>query len=168
MLLIPFLFRSNSTCQLSTAHLYSLTVNFNRNSHSSYLNMCAKSTMALPASLLASIFLFSLPHLTIAASDTGDECSCFRTNGSSQGYFLNHQFHDYRNVAGASSPPALTTNATNATNAFATSSFFLQDEWRNEWAVQNWNNSDSLASSGASILMVNTPNNVYIGTTTRP
>lgn len=124
----------------------------------------AKSTIALPASIL--MLLFSLPQFTLAATDNGDECSCFRTNGPSRGYFLNHQFHDYRNVAGASSPPALTTNATNATNAFATSSFFLEDAWRNEWAVQNWNNSDNLASSGASVLMVNTPNNVYIGTST--
>ncbi|KAK0101235.1 hypothetical protein ONS95_006414 [Cadophora gregata] len=116
----------------------------------------------LPGSLLSSIFLFSLTSLTIAATDNGDECSCFRTNGSSQGYFLNHQFHDYRNVAGASNPPPFTTNATNATNALATSPFFLEDEWKNEWTVQNWNNSDTLASSGASVFMVNTPNNVYI------
>ncbi len=124
----------------------------------------AKSAMVLPTSILASIVLFSLPNFTSAETDNGDECSCFRTNGSSQGYFLNHQFHDYRNVAGASSPPALIPNSTDATNAFATSSFFREQSWTGEWATQNWNNSDNLASSGASVLMVNTPNNVYLGT----
>lgn len=119
--------------------------------------------MALPASILASILLFSLPNLTLANTDNGDECSCFRTNGSSPGYFLNHQFHDYRNVAGASSPPALISDRSNATNAPSTSAFFREDAWTDEWTIQNWNNSDSMATSGASVLMVNTPNNVYLG-----
>ncbi|PBP16644.1 putative endo-1,3(4)-beta-glucanase [Diplocarpon rosae] len=120
------------------------------------------SVLALPASILVSLLLFSLPSLTAAETDNGDECSCFRTNGSSKGYFLNHQFHDYRNIAGASSAPALITNATIATNALATSSFFGQQAWTSEWAIQSWNNSDDIATSGASVLMVNTPNNVYI------
>lgn len=120
--------------------------------------------MALPSSILA-VLLLSLSSFTSAEKDNADECDCFRTNGSSSGFFLNHQFHDYRNVAGASSPPALTLNATNATNAVATSKFFTQNAWKDEWAVQNWNNSDSLANpdTTASILMVNTANNVYIG-----
>ncbi|KAI9055090.1 hypothetical protein LZ554_000055 [Drepanopeziza brunnea f. sp. 'monogermtubi'] len=117
---------------------------------------------ALPVLMLASILLFSLPNLTFAKTNDGDACSCFRTNESSQGYFLNHQFHDYRNIAGASNPPVVTTDMTNATNALATSAFFRQDAWTGEWVIQTWNNSDVMANTGASVLMVNTPNNIYI------
>jgi len=124
--------------------------------------MRTKSLMALPSSILAGIFLFSL---TSAQTDNGNECSCFRTNGSSSGYFTYHRFHDFRNVAGASAnPPAVISNENNATEAFATSDFFLGDVWKNDWAIQNWNNSDSMSSSDATVLMINSPNNIYIGT----
>lgn len=122
------------------------------------------STMALPSSILAGLLFFALPKLSIAQTDNGNECSCFRTNGSSQGYFTYHRFHDYRNVPTASTtPPAVTSNATNATNAFATSNYFLEDAWRGDWTIQNWNNSDSMAASGAAVTMINSPNNVYVG-----
>jgi hypothetical protein len=57
----------------------------------------------------------------------------------------------------------LSSNITNTTNAFATSQFFLEDAWTNDWTIQNWNNSDNVRSSAASVFMVNSPNNVYIG-----
>lgn len=127
------------------------------------------STMALPSSILAGILLFSNLRLTSAQTDNGNECSCFRTNGSSAGYFTYHRFHDWRNVATASvSPPAVISNAINATEAFATSDFFLSDAWRGDWTTQNWNNSDSIRSSDASLLMINSPNNVYIGNSPFP
>ncbi len=120
--------------------------------------------MALPSSLLAGTLLFSIPRLTFAQTDNGNECSCFRTNGSSEGYFTYHRFFDYRNVAGASAiPPTVISNASDATNALATSDFFINNAWMNDWTIQNWNNSDSFESTDASILMVNSPNNVYIG-----
>ena len=127
--------------------------------------MLPTSTMALPSSILASILLFSLPNPAFAQKDNGDECSCFRTNGSSEGYFAYHRFHDFRNVAGASATaPTVLANMTNATNALSTSDFFLSDDWTNDWTVQNWNNTDNFAESGAAVLMINSPNNVYIGT----
>jgi hypothetical protein len=126
--------------------------------------MHTTSTMALPSSILAGILLSSIPRLTSAQTDNGDECSCFRTNGSSKGYFAYHRFFDYRNVANASAnPPTVISNTDNATNAYATSNFFLTNAWTNDWTVQNWNNSDSIQATDASILMVNSPNNVYIG-----
>jgi hypothetical protein len=127
--------------------------------------MRTTSMMALPSSILAGILLFSVPRLASAQTDNGNECSCFRTNGSSEGYFTYHRFHDYRNVAGASAtPPTVISNTANATNALATSDFFFNNAWTNDWTTQNWNNSDSIASTGASVLMINSPNNVYIGT----
>jgi hypothetical protein len=127
--------------------------------------MRTTSAMALPSSILAGLFLFSLPRIASAQTDNGNECSCFRTNGSSAGYFTYHRFFDYRNVAGASaSPPAPISSEINATDALATSNFFLTEAWTNDWTIQNWNNSDSMSSTDATILMINSPNNVYIGT----
>jgi hypothetical protein len=120
--------------------------------------------MALPSSLLAGILLFSNLRLTSAQTDNGNECSCFRTNGSSAGYFTYHRFHDWRNIAIAANPPAAISSEINATAAFATSNFFISDAWTGDWTTQNWNNSDSRGSSDATILMINSPNNVYIGT----
>jgi beta-glucanase (GH16 family) len=119
--------------------------------------------MALPSAILAGVLLFALPNLATAQSDNGNECNCFRTNGSSQGYFTYHRFHDYRNVADPTTAPTVISNPTNATNALATSNFFLQNAWKNDWTIQNWNNSDSMAASGATVTLVNSPNNVYIG-----
>ncbi|PMD29551.1 glycoside hydrolase family 16 protein [Hyaloscypha variabilis F] len=122
--------------------------------------MRTTSLMALPSSVLAGIFLFAL---TSAQKDNGNECSCFLTNGSSSGYFSYHRFHDFRNVAGASAtPPTVISNENNATEAFATSDFFLSDAWQNDWQIQNWNNSDSMSASGATVLMINSANNIYI------
>jgi len=124
--------------------------------------MRTTSLMALPSSVLAGIFLFAL---TSAQKDNGNECSCFLTNGSSSGYFSYHRFHDFRNVAGASAtPPTVISNENNATEAFATSDFFLSDAWQNDWQIQNWNNSDSMSASGATVLLINSANNIYIGT----
>jgi hypothetical protein len=125
--------------------------------------------MALLSSILAGILLFSAPHVALAQTDNGNECSCFRTNGSSEGYFAYHRFFDYRNVVGAPvTPPAVISNADDATNAYATSEFFLNNTWTNDWTIQNWNNSDSFEATDASILMVNSPNNIYIGPSTHP
>ncbi|KAF4617966.1 hypothetical protein G7Y89_g15016 [Cudoniella acicularis] len=123
--------------------------------------MTNTSIMALPSSILTAILLFS--RLVSSQMDNAAECSCFRTNESSSGYFTNHRFLDYRNVAPVpSAVPNVITNITNATNALATSDFFVDSDWTQDWTVQNWNNSDSMESSGATVLMVNSPNNVYI------
>ncbi|KAH8656611.1 glycoside hydrolase family 16 protein [Tricladium varicosporioides] len=117
--------------------------------------------MALPSSILAAILLFSSP--AFAQKDNGDACSCFRTNATSAGYFTNHRFFDYRNVASApTAVPSIITNATNSSNAYATSDFFVNTDWTKDWTTQKWNNSDSMSQGDATVLMVNSPNNVYI------
>lgn len=124
--------------------------------------MFATSTMTVRSTILALHLIFSF---AAAQKDNGDECSCFRTNGSADDYFTNHQFHDYRNIRGISSiVPTLITNITDTPTAFATSDFFLNDAWTSVWTAQNWNNSDSMVANSASVLMINSPNNVYIGT----
>ncbi|TVY24250.1 hypothetical protein LHYA1_G007020 [Lachnellula hyalina] len=125
--------------------------------------MFTASTSGLASSIVVIILLSSILRLTFAQKDNGNECSCFQTNGSSAGYFTFHRFLDYRNIPSISPEvPALIPNITNATNAIATSDFFTNEAWRNDWAIQNWNNSDDVASGDSPTLRVNSANNVYI------
>lgn len=124
--------------------------------------------MALPSSILVGILLCAQ---VFAQKDNGDDCSCFLTNGSSTGYFTNHRFLDFRSIAGGlATPPAIISNATGTANALATSDFFLNDKWTGVWESQNWNNSGTFTSDpgGPTVLMINSPNNVYIGLSNPP
>lgn len=125
--------------------------------------MRSKSTLSLPSSLLAGVFLFSQPNIITAQKDNGGECSCFRTNASAH-YFANHIFRDFRNINGAlKQVPKLITGQQDSANAFATADYFLTDSWRDLWTIQKWNNSDTREENSAAVLMINSPNNVYIG-----
>lgn len=107
-----------------------------------------------------------LSSFSIAQKDHGKECECFRTNGSSAGYFTNHRFFDYRNIKDALStaPDILKTPAGN-TNAPATSDYLSSSAFTDDWEIQSWNNSDTLRQppSDATALMINSASNVYIG-----
>ncbi|TVY36039.1 hypothetical protein LSUB1_G005494 [Lachnellula subtilissima] len=75
--------------------------------------MFTASTSGLASSIVVIILLSSILRLTFAQKDSGNECSCFRTNGSSAGYFTSHCFLDYRNVPSISPEvPALIPNIT--------------------------------------------------------
>jgi hypothetical protein len=119
--------------------------------------------MKLPALILTTLLLCS--SLTAAQTDNGDECSCFRTNGSSSAYYASHRFHDFRNInTSLVAVPDVLTDATNTTSAEVPSQFFKNPPWSKDWVIQSWNNSEIIRSNKASILMINSPNNVYIGT----
>lgn len=119
------------------------------------------SILALPSLLSVNILLFS--SLTAAQKDNGSECDCFKTNGSSADYYAYHRFHDFRNInKSLASNPEVFTDAANTSNADATSAFFLDKIWTDDWQSQSWNNSDSMSVNNASILMINSPNNIYI------
>ena len=118
-------------------------------------------TFSLPPIPL--VLLFTTINRVVAQKDNGEDCSCFRTDSASSGYFTYHRFHDFRTVAAASQTvPNLISNESDTSNALATSEFFSGQAWNNDWSTQNWNNSDSM-ESGSGVLMVNSANNVYIG-----
>jgi hypothetical protein len=113
------------------------------------------------------VLLFVGLALAQVEKQNGEECSCFLTNGSSSSYFTNHRFYDFQNVQINTTIPPLVTEYNNASNLQATSEFFIGDPWNNDWSTQTWNNSDTLtpetaASGGATVLMLNSANNIYI------
>jgi hypothetical protein len=121
--------------------------------------------MAHQILVLASALLL-LSAVGTAQKDNGAECGCFKTNGSTEAYFSYHRFFDYRNVPySLTSNPNVLTDPSETSNAKNTSAFFSNSLWTADWAAQNWDNSESLntSDSDATVLMINSPNNVYIG-----
>lgn len=97
-------------------------------------------------------------------ADQGD-CECFLTNGSHPTYFSEHMFFDFRSLSDYAGVPDPLADGEEAGDAPPTSDYFSGDEWTNTWQIQGWDNrvgnGDSL-SNDATVLMVNSPNSIYI------
>ncbi|KAK3943020.1 concanavalin A-like lectin/glucanase domain-containing protein [Diplogelasinospora grovesii] len=121
--------------------------------------------MSLPTSLSSLIILISVATAPLAvsgASLTDDaHCGCYLTNGTQAGFFSNHKFYDFRNLPQYAGVPGSVANPNDAANAGVSSQYFNDENWTSVWSIQNWNNSNG-ARSDASVLMVNSPSNVYI------
>ncbi|KAI1117953.1 concanavalin A-like lectin/glucanase [Nemania sp. NC0429] len=95
-------------------------------------------------------------------------CNCYRTNTSVSHYYRNHKFFDFRFLSQYARVSAPIDTAQGNADAPLTSAYFQSPEWTNTWSIQNWNNSASLGGnpdgtgSDATVLMVNSPNNIYI------
>ncbi|CAK7246285.1 MAG: hypothetical protein STHCBS139747_007912, partial [Sporothrix thermara] len=105
---------------------------------------------------------------------TDANCTCYLTNGSTPSYYSHHKFFDFRRLGRyAGTPPIIQSVSENAI-APPTSEFFASDAWSSMWQAQTWNNSeviqinDSVVSgSDATVLMLNTHNNIYIDADTK-
>ncbi|KAH6687440.1 concanavalin A-like lectin/glucanase domain-containing protein [Plectosphaerella plurivora] len=123
--------------------------------------MVSPHPLQVPAALL-------LLATTSAARDTlspidDNDCGCFKTNDSSDAYFANHLFLDFRSLSDyAGVPPLVQHDKTSSSQV--TSAYFSSDEWTRNWAIQSWNNSATLgtSSSDATVPMFNSPRNIYI------
>ncbi|KAJ3577377.1 hypothetical protein NPX13_g3191 [Xylaria arbuscula] len=99
---------------------------------------------------------------------TDSRCNCYRTNTSTSHYFRNHKFFDFRSLSQYARVPAPIDTAQGNADAPVTSAYFQSPEWTNTWAIQSWNNSammggdSDVTGSDATVLMVNSPNNIYI------
>lgn len=119
--------------------------------------------------LLASPFLPCLLALgavqtALASSDGDADCDCFLINGTSPTYYAEHLFFDFRNLSDYAGVPDAITDRSDTASADPTSDYFSSDNWTSVWALQNWDNrkGDDELSDDATVLMINSPNNVYI------
>ncbi|KAL1858141.1 hypothetical protein VTK73DRAFT_7917 [Phialemonium thermophilum] len=126
-------------------------------------------SLAVAAACLAGSALAAYP-LT-----TDSNCHCYKTNATSSNYFAHHKFFDFRQLAAYARVPPLLQDANATANAPPPSPYFLAPEFAGSWAVQSWNNSEALRAnksdplaSDATVLMVNSPNNIYIERNTDP
>jgi hypothetical protein len=112
----------------------------------------------------------SLPYAAAEPSLTDDsKCGCYLTNGTANSFFTSHEFLDFRSLDQYQGVPDPLADADASADASVTSSFFTSTAWKSSWTIQNWNNSGSGgARSDATVLRVNSPNNVYIEKNTDP
>ncbi|OAQ70084.1 xylanase 3 [Pochonia chlamydosporia 170] len=92
-------------------------------------------------------------------------CDCFLTNSSEPAYFSNHLFFDFRNLASHASVSAAITNPKDTPTAPPTSKYFQSEAWTKSWELQTWSNSKGGGNNfagDATVLMINSPNNIYI------
>ncbi|KAG6014195.1 hypothetical protein E4U43_006839 [Claviceps pusilla] len=122
------------------------------------------------AFLIAAVSVASTA-LTAATPISDSKCSCYLTNGTYSTFYKAHQFFDFRSLTQFASKrgPDVPSSAQDTSLAPPTSSFFTSPLWTSTWQTQSWNNSRSDTANGtlngdATILMVNSPNNIFIQT----
>ncbi|KAJ9138794.1 Concanavalin A-like lectin/glucanase [Coniochaeta hoffmannii] len=100
---------------------------------------------------------------------TDSNCHCYMTNATASNYFAHHKFFDFRQLNQYVNVPGVKPDPDSNANAPPPSNYFQSDDWKSTWGIQNWNNSQvfqtnnsDVTGSDASVLMVNSPNNIYI------
>ncbi|KAI8626931.1 glycoside hydrolase family 16 protein [Xylariaceae sp. FL1651] len=118
---------------------------------------------SLSLKMLLFIVLSILPLVVICFPEVNDvQCNCYLTNDSSASYFTTHKFFDFRSLSQYAKVPDPIADPYDSSQALATSNYFLADNWTTIWGIQSWNNSASVQTGDAPVLMVNSPNNIYI------
>ncbi|KAI1862522.1 hypothetical protein JX265_009236 [Neoarthrinium moseri] len=107
-------------------------------------------------------FILLLSHVFADYQIVNDKsCDCYLTNGSTGTYFTTHKFYDFRSMSQHVNVPAVLSDPDAAGQADVSNDYFNSQEWTDAWGIQQWNNSANLDSGDASVLMVNSPSNVY-------
>ncbi|KAK1781722.1 concanavalin A-like lectin/glucanase domain-containing protein [Copromyces sp. CBS 386.78] len=111
---------------------------------------------------LITLIATTSPLASAAATLTDDsKCECYLTNGTQASFFTTHRFLDFRNLAKNAGVPPTIAKSDDSGSAPVTSEYFTSKEWTETFWVQSWNNSH-MTREDATVLMVNSPNNVYI------
>lgn len=132
-------------------------------------NITVQPWWPFPPSMRSPVY-FILPAIAVWAADNGAvpdgaDCDCYATNGTVPAHYLEHLFFDFRNLTDYAGVPDPIKDDSASARASATSKYFEGDDWADVWDLPNWNNSDGRGvslSGDATVLMVNSPNNVYI------
>ncbi|TLS29293.1 hypothetical protein PpBr36_00491 [Pyricularia pennisetigena] len=116
----------------------------------------------------ASSILLLLSSIHGAAAElplvTDSKCGCYVTNGSNSAFYTTHRFYDFRSLSqyvGSGVPDVPGSSPRAASNASMTSGYFNTSTFTDDWSIMTWNNSASLGDD-ASILMVNSPTNIFV------
>jgi hypothetical protein len=129
-----------------------------------------KQILRLPVSLSSLVILLSatVPLAAAEPSLTEDsQCGCYLTNGNRSSYFAGHKFFDFRSLSEYAGVPTAIRDANASAGADETSAFFTTPAWTDFWMLGTWNNSNG-ARADATVLMVNSPNNIYVEANNEP
>lgn len=117
--------------------------------------------------------LLILPLLTLSTSadtaytDNNANCTCYLVNSSStQAYFTNHRFFDFRNYANGSpnqfviQPPSVNASQNAGLESVWDPNILNSTAWNQDWDVQGWS---ANTSEDSTVRLQYSPANVYIG-----
>ncbi|KAK7951396.1 uncharacterized protein PG986_007124 [Apiospora aurea] len=101
-------------------------------------------------------------------------CACYQTNETASQFLSHHKFFDFRSLPQYVHVPKAVDDPASSAGAGVSSSYFASRDWKSSWEIQSWNNSDTLPRgnqtnttiSDATVLMVNSPSNVYLESNT--
>lgn len=94
-----------------------------------------------------------------------DDCDCFLINSTNPTYYSKHMFFDFRNLKEYAGVPDVVSDLEESSDRTTTSDYFADDDWTSVWQLQDWDNrlgNGKGLSKDATIVMVNSPSNVYI------
>ncbi|KAI0402686.1 glycoside hydrolase family 16 protein [Xylaria palmicola] len=117
---------------------------------------------SLSLQTLLVIVLQVLGRVSCLQEVNDQQCDCYVTNDTSANYFTSHNFFDFRALAQYAKVPPPIPDPQESSNADETSQYFLDDAWTKVWGIQQWNNSATVDSGDVPVLLVNSPNNIYI------
>ncbi|KAI0389509.1 glycoside hydrolase family 16 protein [Xylariaceae sp. FL0594] len=119
--------------------------------------------MAKPSTQTLLFVVFQILGRAACLTEVNDtQCGCYLTNDTSSQYLTTHQFFDFRALAQYAHVPDPIVDAYDSSQADVTSEYFSAPNWDDVWGIQQWNNSASVESGDVPLLMVNSPNNIYI------
>ncbi|KAI9166621.1 Beta-glucanase [Paramyrothecium foliicola] len=122
----------------------------------------------LAAESFGALTLFAANAASASTAQLVDdgECDCFLVNGSAPTYYSQHSFFDFRSLSEYAGPSEVISNPNDSSIAPPTSDYFDSKPWNDMWELQGWDNREEGGqgelSGDATVLMVNSPNNVYI------
>jgi hypothetical protein len=109
----------------------------------------------------------AVPALAEFPQTSDSKCNCYLTNTTTKNWYGRHKFFDFRNMPQYVNVSKPIQDPAASANSGPTSSYFTSSDWTSYWDLQTWNNSammhgnPDVTGSDATILMVNSPNNVY-------
>ncbi|KAK7907996.1 glycoside hydrolase family 16 protein [Apiospora marii] len=143
-------------------------------SSSSSLSSCRQILVAWAACLAVGIVCQRANYPLTSDSN----CACYQTNETASQFLSHHKFFDFRSLAQHVHVPQAIDDPASSAGANVSSSYFASLDWKSWWEIQAWNNSDALPRgnqtnttiSDATVLMVNSPSNIYLerNTDSRP
>ncbi|KAI0854148.1 carbohydrate-binding module family 1 protein [Daldinia vernicosa] len=105
---------------------------------------------------------------------TDSRCNCYRTNMTTAHYFTHHRFFDFRDQTQNVRVPGPINDPKGSADAPVTNNYFNDPAWTSMWSIQTWNNSalmngsSDVTGSDATVLMVNSANNIYFDRNSDP
>lgn len=131
-------------------------------------NWAFATTLVVICSVLPAVLAQNYPLVT------DSRCNCYRTNATSSHYFTHHRFFDFRDKSQYVRVPSPINDPHASADAPVANSYFSDAAWTSMWSIQNWNNSalmngnPDVTGSDATVLMVNSANNIYFDRNTDP